>query len=183
MPQQQQHTPSLLDRSRDYFNLFNFSADVITASVRPFTRVGMGTKGLGTPAFVAGVFFLPAYAGMTHSPDMILYWQAWIVMAIYARMKADRSEHTAYQGRVRIFWRFHRENELNARLMEAGAMWIVGGVLSGFSEDIGYFVYISMFAFSFKYVIDSITVAQLRDAAHNARIEMEAAQRRIQDGL
>jgi hypothetical protein len=40
-----------------------------------------------------------------------------------------------------------------------------------------------MYAFAFKYVIDSLTVSQLKDAAHNARIEMEAAQRRIQDGL
>jgi hypothetical protein len=173
--QQQQQQPSWLIDMRDSFNIVNFLADGHTACFRPFTREGAGPHGLGAPGFFAGAAFLPLWAGMTDSPDMLLYWQAWIIMVVYRRIMASKQEHPHYQGRVVVIGRFVK-NELHARLMEAGAMWVLGGVLSGFSEDIGYFVTTGLFSFGFKYVIDSWTVARRREAARKAIVEMQAAQ-------
>jgi hypothetical protein len=67
-------------------------------------------------------------------------------------------------------------NELNMRLMEAGTMPLLGGILCGISEPVGHFYAAGLFSFGFRYVIDCATVGRRKAAARNARIEMEAMQ-------
>jgi hypothetical protein len=171
MPPQQKQQQSFLVDMRASFNIVNFLADIHTAAIRPWTRSGMGTRGMGAAGLFAGVLIL-GYAGFAEAPEMITYFWAWLAMVVYRRITADKREHTHYQGRV---WLFHwcLKDELNARLMEAGTMWILGGVLAGVSEALGQFVVAGLFSFGLKYVIDAATVERRREAAHNARIEME----------
>jgi hypothetical protein len=179
MPPQQQQEPSMLLDLRTSFNIANFLADTHSACIRPFTRTGMGARGLGAPAFFAAILIL-AYAGNAHAPDMLLYFQAWLVMVVYRRITADKTQHSHFQGWVWMFdWCV--KNELTARLLEAGSMWIIGGILSGFSEAIGRFVSAGVFSLGLKYLIDASTVQRQKEAAHNARIEMAAMQRRLEE--
>jgi|SRR5271166_497525 len=179
MPPQQQQEPSMLVDMRTSFNIANFLADTHSACIRPFTRTGMGARGLGAPGFFAGILIL-AYAGFADAPDMLLYFQAWLIMAVYRQIfSVDKRQHTQFQGFVWAFdWAI--KNELNARLLEAGSMWIIGGALSGFSEAVGRFVSAGVFSLGLKYLIDASTVQRRKEAAHNARIEMEAMQRRLE---
>jgi len=176
--QQQQQQPSMLVDMRTSFNIANFLADIHSACIRPFTRTGMGARGLGASGFFAGILIL-AYAGFADAPDMLLYFQAWVIMAVYRRITADKTQHSQFQGFVWMFdWCV--KNELTARLLEAGSMWVIGGILSGFSEAVGRFVSAGVFSLGLKYLIDASTIQRQKEAAHNARIEMEAMQRRLE---
>ena len=63
---------------------------------------------------------------------------------------------------------------MTARLLEVAAMPFIGGIVSGFSEDVGYFITtVGTFSFAGRYVIDAVTIARRKEAAHNAVIEME----------
>jgi hypothetical protein len=177
--QQQQQESSMLIDMRTSFNLLNFLADAHTASIRPFTRSGMGTRGIGAPGFWAMLLIL-AYAGFANAPEMILYFWAWLAMVVYRRITADRRQHTDFQGWVWMFdWCL--KDELKAHLLEAVSMWAIGGFLCGFSEPLGQFVMLGAVSFGVKYAINAATVARRREAAHNARIEMETMQRQFED--
>lgn len=172
--QQQQQQPSLLTDMRTSFNILVFVADAHTACIRPFTRTGMGPRGMGTPGFWA-MLFIPVYAGLARAPDMLTYWYFWIAMVIYRRLSCEKFQHPDYQGRV---WMFHwcMKREIDARLMEAGTMPLLGGILCGISEPIGLFVTAGIFSFGLRYVVDAAAHQRRIEAIRAARMEMEAMQ-------
>jgi hypothetical protein len=180
MPGQQQQQPNnspMLIAMRPAFTIATFFADVATASIRPFTRYREGTRGMGTAGFWAMVS-IPVYAGLAEAPDMLAYWHLWLAMAIYRRITADPAQDTRFQG---FAWMFTwcTNSELSAKLMEAAAMPVIGGIVSSaLSEDIGHFItVVGTFSFAYRYVLDAMTEARRRELAQNAIREMEAMQK------
>ena len=181
MPRQQQQQPSLLTDMRTGFNVAILIADAHSACIRPLTRTGMGVRGMGTPGVLA-LFFIPVCASLAESPDLLTYWYGWIAMVIYRRLKAEPFQHPDYQGRV---WMFHwcMKDEINARLMEAGMMPIIGGFLCQISEPIGLFVTAGFFSFGLRYVVDAAAHRRRKEAIRAARLEMEAMQRYAEEDV
>jgi hypothetical protein len=178
MPKPQQ-PPSMLIDMRTSFNLLNFVADVHTAAIRPFTRSGMGTRGLGAAGIWAGGLLL-VYAGAANAPEMLRYAWVWLALVVYRRLTADRRQHSQFQGIVWMFdWLF--TDEMKARLLEVVVVWIVGSYLCRFSEPLGQFVAWGALSFAFKYAVHAATRARQSEAAHNARVEMETMQRRFEE--
>jgi hypothetical protein len=177
--QQQQHQSSWPNDARAGFNLVTFAADVHIACIRPFTRSGMGTGGMTGMASLGAMLFIPIYAGLVEAPEMLTYWYAWLAMAIYRRIKADKSQHTEFHG---IVWIFDLcvQRERTAQLLEAATMPVLGAIIGQWSDDVGLFITTGVFSFGYRYVINVAADARRRAAAHNARIDMEAMQREFQ---
>ncbi len=179
MPRQQQQEQSFHTDMRTGFHILYIGTNVLTAGVRPVTRSGMGTRGIGAPGFWT-MLFIPLYAGTTNSPEMLTYWYVWVVMVIYRRITADRHQHTNFQGWVWAFdWLI--KDELNARRLEAVSMLIVGNLLSAWSEPVGQFVSYASYALGVQCVLDAMTRTRQKEAAHNAKVEMLAMQVRFQE--
>ena len=166
---------------RTGFNGLTFLADIHMAAILPWTRSGMGTRGMGWPGFWA-MLGIPLYAGLAEAPEMLAYWHVWMAMVIYRRLTADSWQHPQYQGRA---WMFHwcMKRELDARLMEAGTMPLIGGILCGISEPIGLFVTAGFFSFGFRYVVDVAAHARRQEAVARARIEQEAMQAYVEEDM
>jgi hypothetical protein len=178
MPPQQQEKQSMLIDMRTSFNILYFVASIHAKCIEPFTRSGMGTRGIGAAGFWA-MLFIPAYAGTVHADEMLAYWHAWVLMVIYRRVTADRKQHTDFGGWVWMFdWLI--KDELNARRLEAVSMLVLGNLLSAWSEAVGQFVTYGFFSLGIKCVIDGINRARQKEAAHNAPLEMWAMQQRFQ---
>jgi hypothetical protein len=174
--QQPQGGPPLFIDMRNAFNIATFIADVGAATIWPFTRCHMGTRGMGMAGFWA-MLFIPIYAGLARAPDLLAYWHLWLAMAVYRRITADRLQHTQFRGWPWMFLWWTR-SEMSARLAEAAAMPILGAIVSAFSEDIGRFIIVvGTFSFSYRYVLDAMTEARRQEAAWNAIREMEAMQK------
>jgi hypothetical protein len=174
MKQQQQQTPSILLDMRTGFNLAMFAADVHTACIRPITRSGMGTRGMGAPGFWA-MLLIPTYAAAADAPEMIRYFWVWLALVVYRRIRADKRQHTQFQGWVwPLDWCV--KNELTAHLLEAVSMLLIGSMLTGISEALGMFISAGFVSFGFRYVIDAMVIQRQKEAAHNARVEMQAMQ-------
>ena len=109
------------------------------------------------------MLFILVYAWLAESPDMITYWYLWMGMVIYRRITADKCQHSQYRGWPWMF-RWCVKSEMTARLLEAATMPLLGGIVSGFSEDVGRFVTAGVFSFGFRYLIDASTEARRREA-------------------
>jgi hypothetical protein len=166
---------SMLIDMRTSFNVLTFVADVHTACIRPFTRTHQGIHGMGWAGFYA-MLAIPAVAALGEMPGLLTYWYVWMAMVIYRRIKADKYQHSSYQGWPWCF-RWCMNNELNMRAMEAGTMPMLAGIASAvFGPEVGTFICFGFFSFGYRYVIDSMTHAQRIKASRDARIEMHQAQ-------
>ena len=172
--QKQPRESPFLD-ARTSFYWVVFLADIHTGCIRPLTRSHMGPHGLGWPGFWA-MLAIPVYAGLAEAPEMLTYWYWWMGLVIYRRITADKIQHTQYQGWPWMFdWCMN--DEMNARAMEAGTMPLLGGLVACLlGEQAGAFVAAGVFSFGLRYVIDASAMARRREAARNARIDMEQMQ-------
>ncbi len=97
MPKEQQQQGSLVQDMKNSFNLSLWLINSLCLCFFVFIRSGMGTRALGWEGLI--VFgSLPMLAALLHSNAMLLFWKAWIVMALFRMLTADRNQHTRYPG-------------------------------------------------------------------------------------
>jgi len=164
---------------RTGFNIAYFIACVHAMCILPFTRSGMGTRGIDATGFWA-LLLIAFYTGEMHCPEMLTYWYVWVVMVVYRRLTTDKRQHTQFEGWVWPFQWIVR-NEVIAKWLEALSMLILGTLFKKWSEPVGQFLFYGFFSLGFKCVIEGMHRARQKEAAHNARFEMLATQRRFQE--
>ena len=173
-----------MDDARDGFNIAGFALTAHAMTILPFTRTGMGIRGLGAYGFWAMVMIF-FYALLMGSPAMLLYLALWLVMAVRHRLFPDRRQHSAYQGYPWLFgWMV--KDEYIARCVEAASMFLIGSLLYGLSQAVGLFVVCGTFSLGAKYVMEHSLHLRRVQAAHDWqaeadgwRVAMEEVQRRL----
>jgi hypothetical protein len=179
MPPGQQPDPSLNARMKESFHWLYFLANAYAACLLPFIRHGMGTRGIGAAGFFAWLLML-AYAGHTASPEMLIYIKAWFVFAVYRRIRADRRQLTGYQGWPLLTGWLIRSDRL-ARAVEAVLVYLIGSHLCQWSESVGRFIACGAYALAAKLYIETAIQRQHQEAAHNAVVQMEIMQARMEE--
>lgn len=179
MPQQQQPNNSLLPIDmRTGFNIWTYGADVWCVCLWLFTRCRMGKHGMGMAGFWA-MIFIPIYAGLTRSHDLLIFWHYWMAMAIFRRITHDPAQDSRFRGFVWMF-SWCTNSEMTARLLEAASMPLIGTLVSAFSEDVGRFITLGTFPLAYRYILDALTIAKREEAVANAIHDMNAMQGHFQ---
>lgn len=171
------------------FNLLLNFARVHALCLTVFVRRDYGREGIGMTGLGAFVL-IPAYAGFTNSPPVLLFWGFWFLAVIGQRMRQYRNWrngvilHSRYEGypwlAFKLFPRIRTEG--NAKAAEAFLMFAVGGVLTHFDKPLGWFVMAGFLSIMFVEAISvEITRKRLADMK-DAQLEQQYLARRFRSG-
>lgn len=149
----------------------------------PFLRSGMGSHALAWPGPFAlvGMF---GYAGVTESPEMIVFMAVWLLAVIVGRLRTDRTQHSLYDGWPSLTMRMFPfvKTEDTARMIEPAFCLLAGALLLSVSHPLGVFVMAGWVSMTLKEGIERMLhanrVRQLRDSA----IEQQALSRGLRRG-
>ena len=106
---------------------------------------------------------------------MLTYLQAWIVFAIYRKLRADPTQHTQFRGWPLLTHAWVRSDNA-AYAIEAVLVFAIGCCLYGWSPAVGQFVIYGSFALAISCVLESAYIARRKEATHDAIVEMEFTQ-------
>jgi hypothetical protein len=163
--------------TRQTFQYVHFFADAYAMCFLPFIRYGMGKRGIGA-AGVFSLLIMLLYAGSTGSPDMLIYIKAWIIFAVYRRLRHDRHQHTNFPGWPMLTdWLI--KSDRFARAAEAVLVYVIGTYVYGWSEPVGRFVAWGALPLAVKCFIYFAAYERQKEGAHNAIVQMEITQTRL----
>jgi hypothetical protein len=159
----------------DGFNFLYFLISVFAMAFFPFLRKGQGKRAIGLNALLAMLLML-YYAGRTRSPEMLMYFYAWLAMLFVRRFTADSAQHSQYQGYPVIGCLV--KDEMLARCGEAVLVWVAGCLIDPWSHPLGQFLMWGSLALVIKFFIESMYQERRDEALHDAAVEMENLARR-----
>lgn len=175
MRQQQQQPGDLFEDTRKGFNAVVFLLDVYASAVYPFIRTRRGVRSMGKEWLLALVL-VTVYTSETRSVGMWAYWHAFLLMSVYRRVTADRSQITVYPGfpwAARLATLGMLRDEYWLRAVEPFLCLAFGLAVYPASPALGKFVGAGFILLRLKNGIEAHMRRRMRESMHDARISME----------
>ena len=173
----EQNQKTFMSDMKESFNIGYMACDIVFLTLAPFLRYGQGKRAYSLRTYGSLILLMVC----CRTPEFQQFLYAWVGMLGYRKLRYSRVEASYYQGWPVLFaW---VRNEMTARTCEVLALVPIGLMLSQWSEPVGNYVNCATLAFSLKHMIARYYVQRRKDAWHDSRVEMELAQRQMQDGM
>jgi len=148
------------------FNALLYGAQVHSACIWPFLRLGAGVEALRWQGPAAFMLLCLLSAG---SQSMLVYLAIWLVFVARQRIKADPSQHSRYTGYPVVAIRVPGfRTEMKAKALECILCLVAGVLLMSLDEAVGAFVAAGCFSLAIVEgvgrEVNRLRVQRMRDA-------------------
>jgi hypothetical protein len=165
MPREMPEPPE--KKPQDYIDIANTVAMTVAGPFLPFLRSHCGSHAFYKlwPTAV----YIPIYAAFANAPEIIYWFQPWLIALIFRRLTHDRNQDSNYRGWPWISGLFCRR-ERTARIIEALLLLGAGYWLEG---PLGNFLMIGAAGLFVTLQVDAMVVSARQRIINDARIRSE----------
>ena len=161
IPEPQQKKP------QDFIDIANTVAMIVAGPFLPFLRSHCGSHAFYKLWPTA--IYIPLYAGYANVPELIYWFQPWLVAMIFRHLTYDRNQDSNYRGWPWLAGVFCRRERI-ARFFEASFLLAAGYWLEG---PLGNFFMIGAAGLFVTLRIDAMVLASRRRIINDGRIRGE----------